>query len=127
MFAVAAWTFVVLSAIVVMFQLAVAGGAPWGHLTQGGRQPGALRASGRVMAAVSAALLVVLSSIVLARGGLLGDGWQEPARPWAWLVVVFSALTVFANAASKSKWERALWIPVGLISLLASVVVAIGA
>src|SRR5690606_25909744 len=99
MFTAAAWMFVVLSGLVVLFQIAVAAGTPWGHLTQGGQRIGVLPTSGRIMAVVSAILVAALAGMVALRVGLLEVGWQEAARPWVWLVVAFSALSVLANAA----------------------------
>src|SRR6056297_1027025 len=40
MIVVAAWSFAVLAALVVAFQIALAAGAPWGRFTQGGVHTG---------------------------------------------------------------------------------------
>lgn len=126
MVTVAAWVFAVGSFFVVAFQLAVAAGAPWGHLTQGGRHAGTLPTGGRIAAAVSALLMAAFAGIVLVRAGVVQADWQGWLRPWIWLVVAFCLLTVLANAASRSRSERALWLPVGLALLAASLVVARG-
>ena len=47
------------------------------------------------------------------------------ARPWIWIVVGYSGLGVLANAATPSKWERVLWLPVALGLLATSVAVAV--
>ena len=49
------------------FQVALVLGAPWGAYTQGGQTEGALDASGRVFAAVSCAILLVMAAAILAR------------------------------------------------------------
>ena len=124
MVALAAVLFAVLAAVLALFQLAVAGGAPWGHLTQGGSRTGRLPPTNRVVAAVSFLLTAALAGIVLARAGALLPHWQEASRPWAWAVVALSALSLLANVASRSRAERRLWVPVAFSMLLTSVVVA---
>ena len=73
----AAHVFTLCTLGVVAFQLALIGGAPWGSLTQGGGSPGALSASARAVAAVSATLLVGMILIVRARAGLLATPWAS--------------------------------------------------
>jgi hypothetical protein len=120
---VAAWSFTVLAALVVAFQLALVAGAPWGRLTQGGVHPGRLPAPARAAAAASAVVLAGLALLVLARAGLLGDAALAASTPWAWAAVVVSALTTLANAASRSRSERALFLPVALGMLATSLIV----
>lgn len=98
--------FTLLAGATALFQLALVGGAPWGHLTQGGRVAGTLPLPGRAIALVSAALLVGFIVAVRRRaraGGL---------RRTTWAVVAYCALGVVANAATRSAAERALWLPV---------------
>ena len=52
---------------IAAFQVALVLGAPWGAYTQGGETAGALATSGRVFAAVSCALLLVMAAAILAR------------------------------------------------------------
>lgn len=124
MVTLAAYLFALLAAVLALFQLALAAGAPWGHLTQGGSHPGRLPPSNRAMAAASVVLSAAFAGVVLARAGALAPGWQEASRPWAWCVVGLSALSLLANAASRSRAERRLWVPVALLMLATSVVVA---
>jgi hypothetical protein len=122
--AIAGWTFAVLVAIVVAFQLALVAGVPWGHLTQGGAHAGTLPPANRAIAAASALLLVVLAAVVLVGAGIALPQLQASVRPWAWAGVAFSGLSVVANAATPSLAERALWLPVTVLLLAASLVVA---
>lgn len=126
MVTIAAYVFAALALFVALFQLALVAGAPWGHLTQGGTHPGRLPPAKRAAAALSGVLIVVLAGLVLIRAGALAPGWQEPLRVWIWLAVAVSALTTLANAASRSRAERTLWLPVGLGLLGSSLVVALG-
>lgn len=125
MVAIAAGLFVVLAVFLALFQLAVALGAPWGHLTQGGGHPGRLPPANRVVAAGSALLVAAFAGVVLVRVGWLAPAWQAALRPWVWVVVGFSALSLLANAASRSRTERALWLPVALLMVISSLVVAL--
>ena len=52
---------------IAAFQVALVFGAPWGAYTQGGGTEGALDTSGRVLAAVSCAILLVMAAAILAR------------------------------------------------------------
>jgi hypothetical protein len=52
---------------VAVFQVALVLGAPWGVYTQGGGTEGALDTAGRVLAAVSCAILLVMAAAILAR------------------------------------------------------------
>jgi len=120
----AALVFFVLTAVTVGFQLALAAGAPWGKLTWGGRFPGILPAPMRAAAAFSALLLTGFSLIVAVRAGLLTFAWAPLSRTLIWAVVAYCALGVLANAATPSKWERRIWLPVVVAMLGTSLLVA---
>lgn len=123
---VAALIYTVVTAGVVAFQLALAGGAPWGASAMGGAFPGAFPPALRVAALVQAALLSSLAAVVLARAGLVLPRWARPARWLAWVAVAFSALSLVLNLATPSAGERALWAPVSLLMLVSSTAVALG-
>ena len=54
-------------------------------------------------------------------------GWTA-AFPWlVWLPVVVSAVSLAMNAASRSAVERRTWVPVALVMLASSLVVALTA
>ena len=108
----AAKVYVVLTALVVAFQLALSAGAPWGALTMGGRYPGQLPAPMRGTALASAVLLAGMAGVVAARAGFGLPGWRRAARRLIWGVVAYGAVGVGLNAATPSAPERALWLPV---------------
>ena len=96
--------------VVVGFQLALAAGAPWGEYAMGGRYPGRFPPAMRVAAVVQA--------------GVVALGWTA-SFPWlAWVPVVVSLLSAVMNAATRSRLERRLWLPVAIVMLLSSIVVA---
>lgn len=120
-----AWIFVLLTAFTILFQIALAFGAPWGEFTLGGRHRGVLPGAWRFIPVVSAALLVAFMAIVLARSGLALAGYAELSRTLIWIVVGYSALGCVANAATPSPRERRIWLPVVALMLTTSAVVAL--
>ena len=120
----AAVIYVVATLVVVGFQLALAAGAPWGEYAMGGRYSGRFPPPMRVAAGVQAVVLGALALVVLDKAGLVTLGWTA-ALPWlAWVPVVVSVLSAAMNAATRSPMERRLWLPVAIVMLLSSIVVA---
>lgn len=121
----AAVVYALATSVVVGFQVALAAGAPWGEYAMGGRVPGRFPPAMRVAAAVQAAVLALLALVVLDAGGVLSLGWTA-AIPWlAWVPVAVSAVSLLMNAASRSPRERRTWVPVALVLLASSLVVAL--
>ncbi len=123
--AFAAHLFTILVMIVIAFQIALAMGAPWGHLTWGGRFPGQLPSRMRRIAIFSAVLLAVFALVVEARAGVLFPEWRGLSNILIWVVVGYCALGAVMNAITPSKWERIVWLPVVLGMLVCSLVVAV--
>ena len=122
----AAIVFCIATAGVVCFQLALAAGAPWGVYAMGGAFPGRLPPRMRVAAAVQACILLVVAAIVLASAGAI-EMALVTSLPWLiWVVVALCVVAVILNAASRSAGERRLWVPVTLVLLGTSLIVAIG-
>jgi hypothetical protein len=122
---VAALLYATVSALVVAFQLALASGAPWGEYAMGGAFPGQLPPALRIAALIQAMLLVALAAVVMARAGLILNGWSRVA-PWlVWVVVSFAAVSLVLNLITPSAGERAIWAPVALLLLLSSTIVAL--
>ena len=122
---IAALVFALVAGGVVAFQFALALGAPWGAYAMGGSFPGPVpspvasrrRHPGRCHRAP--------------RGRRpLGCGLLLPeiatALPWlVWVAVAVSALAVVLNAISRSAGERRIWVPVAVVLLASSLVVAL--
>lgn len=109
----AAAAYAAICALTIVFQVAVIGGAPWGHLTQGGRFEGPLPPSGRVAAVVSSGILAAMGLAILSAADL----W--PAWPlWTgWVVLGVQALSTVMNWITPSVPERRLWGPVTTVML----------
>lgn len=122
----AAILFALVAAGVVAFQFALALGAPWGAYAMGGSFPGTFPPAMRVAAVVQALLIVLIGAVVLARSGLVLSTLQA-ASIWAiWMVVAFLGFSVVLNAISPSAGERMVWVPVTIVLLVCSLVVALG-
>jgi hypothetical protein len=122
---IAALIFILTTGFVVLFQLALVAGAPWGEWTMGGRWRGALPLSGRLIAGFSALLLLSFIIVIAARAQLGFLSLQGYAPIGTWVVVAYCALGCVANAATTSKRERRLWLPVVACMLAASLTVAL--
>jgi hypothetical protein len=123
----AALIFAIVTAGAVAFQVALALGAPWGSYAMAGRFPGRLPAPMRAAAVVQAAVLALLALIVVSEAGLAVPSISE-TFPWLiWLPVAFSAVSLILNAITPSAGERRLWVPVALVLLASSFIVALTA
>src|SRR5688572_26869670 len=71
----AAYIFAVLAISVASFQVALAGGMPWGRLTWGGKFSGTLPGYMRAFAVISAALLLAFTLVVVVRAGVVFPEW----------------------------------------------------
>jgi uncharacterized membrane protein YhaH (DUF805 family) len=122
----AAKLFALLAVLVVLFQFALALGAPWGGYAMGGAFAGRLPPALRVAAVIQGLLILGFAAIVLARAGLV---WRPLARRSVrgiWVVVAFCAVASVLNLITPSADERALWAPVALLLFATSLVVATG-
>ncbi len=122
----AAATYALLTAFIVVFQIALAAGAPLGSYAMGGRFPGVLPPAMRIAALVQAAMLGALALVVLERARL----WPmtKPLDGWLmWVVVGVAAVALVMNTITPSKGERMVWAPVALLMLASSLTVAFGA
>lgn len=122
----AAILFTLLTAVAVVFQLALALGAPWGEFTLGGKYRGQLPRRVRIIPVVSAVLLVGFGLVVLAHAGLGFANIKAEARWMIWVVIGYCALGAVANFITPSRRERALWLPVLVLMLGSSAVVGMG-
>jgi hypothetical protein len=113
---------------IAVFQVALVAGAPWGAYTQGGETEGALATSGRVVAAVSCVILLVMAAAILARvgEGPLGNAPRPLVTILAWLTTVYAALAVVLNLATQSSSERAVFAPTALVLFVLVVTTMVG-
>lgn len=98
---------------VIVFQLCLIAGAPWGRLTQGGRHAGVLPPSGRVAAALSIPLLLCMGAGIASAAGM-APFWP---RWTGWVMLGIQSLSTFMNWITPSSAERKLWGPVTTVML----------
>ena len=113
------YTFLIIG--IIAFQVALVAGAPWGHLTQGGRHQGSLPIRLRVAAGASIALLIGMGLTIASTAELV------PSSPvwFGWATVGVQALTTVANWATPSNSERWLWGPISTIMLAVAIFVVV--
>lgn len=122
---IAALVFAVAAIVVIAFQLALAFGAPWGRFAMGGAFPGRFPPPMRIAAAVQGILIGLLALCVLSAAGLVLPD-VAVSLPWlAWLAAAVSTLALVVNAISRSAGERRIWVPVTLVLLASSLIVAL--
>ena len=119
--------FVLLNLFVILFQVALAFGAPWGEFTLGGKWRGRLPPRVRVIPIISAILISVFVAIVLARVGMAFTEFSVASRRWIWLVVAYCLLGMVANATTPSRLERRLWFPIVSLMFVLSLTIALNA
>lgn len=115
----------VLLGLVVIFQIAVAAGAPWGAVTQGGANPGVLPPPARLVAALSTVLLIVMALGLLGRvgEGPLAASSRRPVAVIAWFATVYAGVGLMVNLITPSAAERAIWAPVSALILVCALIV----
>lgn len=121
----AAVMFVVMTAVVILFQLALALGAPWGEFTLGGRHRGQLPGAWRLVPILSLLLLLAFVLVVLIRAGITGAAYLDLSRTLIWFVVGYCALGCVANAMTPSPRERMIWLPLVALMFVCSACVAL--
>lgn len=119
----------VLFALLIAFQLALALGAPWGRAAYGGQSVGVLPTQFRVASAVAVVVWAGIALVVARRAGL--PVWAPLPVPWLpvviWIVVGLLVIAVVMNAITPSGLERAIWLPFTLVLLASTLTVAITA
>jgi hypothetical protein len=101
-------TYSIIIFAVICFQIALIFGAPWGRITQGGTHDGALPLKGRIIAAISIALLFFM---ILAMLSITGRWPNWPA--WTgWVTVAINLIMCVLNWITPSRAERKLWGPI---------------
>ena len=120
----AAYLFTALSEIVILFQVCLAAGLPWGKASMGGKFPGKYPPKMRFLTIINIAILGFFTLIVLSRAGLLLPKTMPFSKIAIWVVAVFTLAGTIMNTITPSKIER-IWAPVALLQLITSITVAL--
>ena len=120
-----AYMFTILTLIVIVFQFALALGAPWGEYTLAGKYPGKLPPKLKLAAVMQMLVLIIFSLIMLTRSGLILEQFFKISRVAIWFVAGFFILGSATNLTSPSQKEKLLWGPVNIILLILSILTAL--
>jgi hypothetical protein len=122
---ISAIVYAILSGLIIIFQICLAFGLPWGAASMGGKYPGKYPPKMRVVAIINVLFLSFLALIVLIKSRIVFLEFYSFSEIAIWFVVVFSFVGTILNSITPSKIER-IWAPVAGLQFIASLIVAIG-
>jgi len=114
----------VVLALLAVFQLALAAGAPWGRFAWGGKER-VLPRNLRIGSAVSIVIYALIAVIALDRAGVIDVLPDLVSRIAIWVVFGYFCLGTVMNAISRSKPERFTMTPVTIVLAVLSLLVAL--
>ena len=121
---VSAIIFTLFSAVLVLFQLGLTLGLPWGEASMGGKFPGKYPPKMRVVSLINSLILILFALIVLIKADILLPQYKFFSNTAIYFVVGFSAVATILNIITQSKIERKIWGPVATLLLITSIIVA---
>ncbi|MFT5632055.1 MAG: hypothetical protein ACI9HB_003241 [Gammaproteobacteria bacterium] len=98
---------------VILFQICVIAGAPWGRLTQGGFNHGKLPTRNRVGAGFSIFLMIFMGLSIYSAAG----SWPNWPIWTGWITLATTVVSVIMNLLTPSAPERMLWAPITMAML----------
>ena len=122
---IAAFTYAILMAVVILFQFGLTIGLPWGEASMGGKFPGKYPPKMRVVSFLNMILLSFITIIVLVKADVMLSQFKPFSNVAVWFVVAFAAIGAVLNTITPSKIERRIWAPVTILQLIASIIVAL--
>ncbi|MCR2784025.1 MULTISPECIES: hypothetical protein [unclassified Microbacterium] len=117
--------FTLILALLALFQIALALGAPFGHFAWGG-QDRVLPARKRIGSVVSILIYGLMAVVAWDRVGansIFPDLFSQIAM---WVIFAYSVLGILMNAISRSKPERYTMVPVSIALSVLSFLIAMG-
>jgi len=115
----------VILALLAVFQIALAAGAPWGHFAWGG-QHRVLPRNLRIGSVVSIVIYAVIAFVAWERVGASSVLPDVVAQVAMWVVFAYFAIGIVMNAISRSKPERYTMTPIVLVLAVLSLLIAMG-
>ena len=122
---IAATAFVAILAVLAVFQIALAAGAPLGRLAWGGKNR-ILPTRNRIASLASVAVYALIALVALDRSGLVDVLPELVARIAMWVIFGYLVVSIVPNLLSKSPMERAVMTPVSALLAVLALVVALG-
>lgn len=108
--------------VLVLFQLALALGAPLGEAAWGGKHKNVLPKNLRIASLFSAVSLLFMSLIVLSAVGPVSIYPEAFTVAVLWVMAVYFAIGVVMNAISRSRIER-IWAPYSAVLCILCLVI----
>ena len=112
-------------AVLALFQIALAAGAPLGPLAWGG-QDRVLPSRKRIGSVASVAVYAVIALLALDRSGTLDLVPDLVSQIGMWVAFGFLVLSILPNLLTKSPLERAVMAPVSALLAVLALLVALG-
>ncbi|MCG5219739.1 hypothetical protein [Streptosporangium sp. KLBMP 9127] len=104
----------ILLAILAVFQIALAAGAPLGRFAWGGRHD-VLPRNLRIGSVVAVPIYAVFALFLLSKAGLVSIIGEPLLTIGMWVIVIYLGLASVLNLLSRSKFERSVMTPVALV------------
>jgi hypothetical protein len=123
---IAAVVYVLVSAAVAVFLIALASGASCSKLTAGRVPRGALDGETRVMVFLAAVSYVLLSGGVATSVGLTFPQYAAWMYPVLWIVIFHNGLATLRYGSDRSYWSLRVWAPANLVLTICVALVIIG-
>src|SRR5690606_26485502 len=117
--------FLVLLAVLSLFQVALAAGAPLGRFAWGGRHKGTLPTRLRIGSVVSIVIYVFMALVALDRTGVTSLMPANFVMVAMWVVFGYLVIGTLMNLISRSKSERITMTPVALVLAVAALILAL--
>lgn len=111
-------------AVLVIFQIALALGAPLGEAAWGGRYKNALPAKLRIASAFSAVLLLFMITVVASKADRIVMYPDNFTSTTLWVMAIYFGIGIVMNVVSRSKIER-IWSPYSAVLCLLCVLILV--
>jgi hypothetical protein len=122
---IAAIIAVVLFTGMIVFQLLLVLGLPFGHLAYGGKYE-KLPSKMKIVSLVGIVIFIFAILSVLERAGIIII-FNNPmfVTVFVWIIAIYLVFNTLMNAISKSKWEKLIMTPISLILAICCFIVVI--
>ena len=122
----ASWLLVAMISILIAFQVAIALGAPLGKYAYGGQNIGRLPNKLRITSVISVLVLLAIQGHLITQVGIFPELLSADQGKIAnYAILAFFAIGTLVNLVSRSKAERNIWTPFGLVATMLSVLITL--
>lgn len=121
---VSAIIFTLFSAVLVLFQIGLTLGLPWGEASMGGKFPGKYPPKMRIVSLINCFVLSFIAVVILIKADMLFPHYKPFSNTAIYFVVGFYSIATVLNIITPSKIERKIWAPVATLLLITGIIVA---